>query len=379
MNANKTTILLFTFLIAALSCNGKNTTTISGRVSKGDLATPSIEEVLTTEGVMIHEPIQVQNLSLFMLSGETAIPGKIYTTLSRAMQEKTVTVHETGSVNELSIDNTSDDYIFIHSGDIVKGGKQDRTIAYDVIVPPRAKNVGLASFCVEQGRWQQRANETVTSFGSNTKMVSSRDLKLAARYDKDQAKVWRKVAEQKSHLNKKLSEKNGYTVNVADSTSNTSLQLALENKSLKQEKKAFYEALAHAIQIPNAIGYAYAINGEIYGVERYNNTALFEALWEKLLESIIVEAISTTEDSGFIQPTSKMIKTYMEAVNKDAQQSMKKINATTTFKTISNTKEGNLLFITEDTAKKEWIHRSFMKGDTRTAQKKGNQRYRNVN
>ena len=379
MSTNKTTTLLFIFLVAAISCNRNNTAKITGSVSKGELLSTPLTPALTSEGITIHDAIHVEHLSLFVLSGETAIPGKRYTTLSTAMKNKTVVVNETGSVNELSIDNNSDAHVFIHSGDIVKGGKQDRTISYDVIVPPRAKNVALASFCVEQGRWKQRANETVTSFGSNTKMVSSRDLKLAARYEKDQAKVWSKVAEQKSHLNNKLSQKNGYAVEVADSTSNTSLQLALESESLEKEKELFYKALENAIAVPNAMGYAYAINGEIYGVERYNNTALFKSLWEKLLESIIVEAISKEETTTYEQPTKQDVLAYMQAIKKNSKETLKKINSATNFKTVVNTKKGNLLFITEDVEKKDWVHRSFMKGDRPKLQKKsvhrGSSRY----
>lgn len=312
-----------------------------------------------------------------MLSAEPEIKGEAYTILSTAMESKTVIVNETGSVNELSIDNNGPNYIFIHSGDIVKGGKQDRTIAYDVIVPPYTKNQALASFCVEEGRWQQRENETVSSFGSNTKMVSSRDLKLAAKYEKDQGKVWNKVAEQKRYLNDKLSKKNGHVVEVANSVSNTSLQLTLESKALEKEKKAFHSVLSEAIHTPNAVGYAYAINGEIHGVERYNNNALFTALWEKLLESIIVEAIGKIGEEVKSDPTSTDILAYMEMTKKTSEQSVKKINKATSFKTIAHEKKGNLLFVTEDMNQKKWIHRSYMRTDIIPVTKKENTLYGN--
>ena len=42
--------------------------------------------------------------------------------------------------------------ILVLAGTIVKGGKQDRQIGEDFVVP-RDKQVDVSAFCVEQGRW----------------------------------------------------------------------------------------------------------------------------------------------------------------------------------------------------------------------------------
>ncbi|MDR0660584.1 MAG: hypothetical protein LBG19_07260 [Prevotellaceae bacterium] len=73
---------------------------------------------------------------------------------------------------------------FIMSGDIVKGGKQDRTISEDMVLKPKNKKVPLASFCVEQSRWEKRGSEDVAKFTSSSNMLSNRDLKIAARSQK---------------------------------------------------------------------------------------------------------------------------------------------------------------------------------------------------
>jgi hypothetical protein len=323
------------------------------------------QEVIVVDGITINDPKTEQNLSLFMLTGKEKVQGKRYSTLAEAMETKAVTVKETGSVNELSIDNNGTGYVFIHSGDIVKGGKQDRTISHDIIIAPNTKNMRLASFCVEQGRWEQRADEVVVAFSSNTKMLSSRDLKLAAKYGSDQSKVWSKVSEQKANLNEKLSKRNGYEVDVAANESNSSLQLALESEVLKKSKDSIYEKLEDLINIPNAIGYAYAINGEIHGVELYNNKQLFADLWDKILESVIVEAISKEGEKVKAEKTKKEVLAYMEAVKATDKKTAKKLNKATKFKTIEN-ENGNIVFSTEDLEKQKWIHKSYMKIDTAT-------------
>lgn len=358
MKINIKNTLLIGFCILAFACKNTN--------GKPRIAINLPDEMHAIDGITIHKSITVQNLSLFILTGKENIVGNSYTTLSKAMDEKQVVVNETGSVNQLSIDNNSDDYVFIHSGDIVKGGKQDRTISYDVIIPPNSKNIQLESFCVEQGRWEQRAEETVVAFSSNSKMLSSRDLKLAAKHENNQGLVWSKVSEQKEYLNDKLSAKNGYAVNIADNESNSSLQLALESEELKKAKEEFYEELKELIDTPDALGYAYAINGEIYGVEVYNNTQLFTDLWDKILESIIVEAISKDGETILAEKTEKEVLRYMKAVTIADKNSTKKLNSITNFKTIEN-KEGGIVFSTEDLNKKDWIHRSYMQIDTSAA------------
>lgn len=315
-----------------------------------------------TDQIRIGEGTTVQNLTLFMITGNEKISGNVYKTLSEAMDTKEVMVKETGSVNQLLLDNNSDDYIFIHSGDIVKGGKQDRTISYDVIIPPNSKDVALQSFCVEQGRWRQRGNETLSSFGSNTKMLSSRELKLAARHEKNQSMVWGKVSEQQDRLNKNLSRKNGKAINVANEESQTSLQLALESKELATAKEEYYNKLKDLIDMNNAMGYAYAINGEVYGVELYNNHKLFKSLWGKILESVIVEAISEQKDADLASCTKVDVQTFMNAVKNQSNEVVKNINKTTNFKTVED-KIGNIVFITEDMDEKRWVHKSYMKNE----------------
>ncbi len=355
MKSNLKNTVLLCFCIVLGACKNK--------APKSGISMNMPKEVIVVDGITINDPKTVENLSLFILTGKEKVVGKRYNTLSEAMNTKQVTVKETGSVNELSIDNNGTDYVFIHSGDIVKGGKQDRTISHDIIVAPNTKDMPLASFCVEQGRWEQRADEVVVAFSANTKMLSSRDLKLAAKHENNQGKVWSKVSEQKAYLNEKLSKRKGYAVEVAANESASSLQLALESEELKKSKDSIYEKLKDLIDMPDAIGYAYAINGEIYGVEVYNNKRLFADFWDKILESVIVEAISKEGEETSPEKTQKEVLAYMEAVKGNDKKTEKKLNELTNFKTIEND-NGSIVFSTEDLEKQQWVHKSYMKIDT---------------
>src|SRR5262249_24114729 len=108
--------------------------------------------------------------------------------------------HETGNVNQLSIENKSDAIVFMQSGDIVKGGQQDRTMQYDLLVPPKSGLMQLPAFCVEHGRWSQRGGGNAESFNRSSNGVIGKDLKLAAKNGGDQSAVWAQVAAQQGKL-----------------------------------------------------------------------------------------------------------------------------------------------------------------------------------
>src|SRR5277367_6627036 len=148
----------------------------------------------------ISGPFQSKNLSVFLIRGNKATKTNNIITLQEALREKKVVVSETGDVNNLAVQNLSNDTVFIQSGDIVKGGRQDRTMQYDMILPPHSGKIPLPAFCVEHGRWQGRANEKADSFASSEYSLVGNELKLAAKQKGDQSEVWSKVAKHTEEL-----------------------------------------------------------------------------------------------------------------------------------------------------------------------------------
>src|SRR5436190_14614829 len=110
---------------------------------------------LSAEAQKMSGPYTHENLTLYLVHGPATVKGD-YLTLDEALAAKKVIVNETGNVNELTIENQSDQAVYVQSGDIVKGGRQDRTIGVDIVLAPHSGKLPVASFCVEHGRWSGR-------------------------------------------------------------------------------------------------------------------------------------------------------------------------------------------------------------------------------
>src|SRR6266700_3367221 len=111
------------------------------------------------EAYRLEGPFTEGNLLVFLIHGKDKIKGQSFLTLQEALVQKKVIVRETRSVNELAIENISREEVYVQSGDIVKGGQQDRMLVVDLMLPPHSGKIPIAAYCVENGRWQKRGAE----------------------------------------------------------------------------------------------------------------------------------------------------------------------------------------------------------------------------
>jgi hypothetical protein len=262
-------------------------------------------ENITTEQTgrfKILGPFTHRNLALYLVKGKDVIRKTRFVTLEQALKDEKVTVGETGNVRNLVISSTyAEEYVFIQAGDIVKGGKQDRTLSTDLIVPPGAKKIPLQSFCVESGRWRARGTEKADKFSMSSNQVASRDLRIASRYRRSQQEVWDNAAE----LQEKLSTNVGKS--VQSQVSSSSLELTLGNKDVRKHAEKYVNALRDIIKDrKHIIGFVFAINGQLNTAEVYGSEDLFRQLWSKLLRTTAIEAFAELKkDKHFKAPSTK--------------------------------------------------------------------------
>src|SRR5215510_995992 len=156
-----------------------------------------------TSNYRLSGPYTHKNLTVFLIHGKDQTT-RTFLTLQEALAQKKVKVYETKDVNELAIRNLSNQDVYVQSGDIVRGGDQDRMISMDFIVPPKSGRMPIAAFCVESGRWSKRGNEVNASFASSENSASTRELKLAVKSENSQQAVWDNVTVAQKKLSKNV-------------------------------------------------------------------------------------------------------------------------------------------------------------------------------
>jgi len=315
-------------------------------------------------GPRISGPFVHDNLAIFLVHGASQ-PGPVPLTLGEAMAKGKARVHETQNVNSLEIEILGDGEVFIQSGDIVKGGKQDRVLMVSMLLRPGAGRVSIDAFCVEQGRWQQRGNEDVRSFASASAVVPSRETKLAIKSPPPasaptgrmtdtslrQQKVWKSVDMTQQRLARSL----GAT--VAAPASQSSLQLALENENLAGARARYVDALKRVgEQEPDVVGYVFAVNGRINSGEVYAGNGLFRKMWLKLIESSANEALGAREGQSTPAPNPADVAAFLASAEA-GRPSSRRLPAE--IELVTRDSEG-AVFAEAGNRAKGWFHRSYV-------------------
>lgn len=291
-------------------------------------------------------PYTHDNLTIFLIHGDDQIKDKDILTLDEAIKEKKVIVHETQNVNQLAIENVSACQVFVQAGDIVRGGQQDRIIAFDMLVPAKSGKMPLNSFCVEAGRWTQRGKEAKGHFNGSYNCVGDNAINIAVRKDASQRAVWNNVAKKQMDLKSKVKE------DVQAKESKSSLELTLEHKKVVEAVDTYIKKLQDTLKDKkDVIGYAVVINGKVNNAEVYASHVLFEKMWPKLLKASAVEAVSALETDKKFEPAKvETVKAFLADAEK-GKKTEKKVGER--FRQIEQESDKSILFETKDGAKRD--------------------------
>ena len=234
--------------------------------------------------------------------------------------------HDGAEVNRLVLINNSKRPLLLLAGEIVAGGKQDRVIGKDRIVPAESDPVDLNVFCVEPGRWVASSTNfgaTGTAYGSADKTAVGRSagtaggtlmaqpsVRAKAMADKDQGQVWAEVRKQQESM---AVEVEGASTSAGPAAappsaplrSTSSYAVVMENKDVKEKVDAIakpieqnYQSLIQQLRDRKAVGVVVAVNGRIIWSDIFASTELLEKYWPKLVRSYASEAVATRVKGG---------------------------------------------------------------------------------
>ncbi|MGC2328798.1 MAG: DUF6569 family protein [Candidatus Sulfotelmatobacter sp.] len=279
-------------------------------------------------GYKVLEPIRHGNLTVFPVLASKSYPTGEFLTLDEGLRSGEVVVTEYGSlqglirrhpmqpavhsnaeVNRLVLVNNSKRPLLLLAGEIVTGGKQDRVIGKDRIVPAESDPVDLSVFCVEPGRWVATSahfgasgatygGPTGSVGGTVATLMAQPSVRAKAMGDKDQNEVWAEVKKQREAVSVEMSARAPAV--AAEMAQTSSYARVMENDEVKKRVDAVakpieqnYQSLIKQLRDRNAVGVVVAVNGRIIWADVFASTELLEKYWPKLVRSYASEAVVT--------------------------------------------------------------------------------------
>jgi hypothetical protein len=214
-------------------------------------------------------------------------------------------------VNTLVLVNHSDKPLLLLAGEIVTGGKQDRVIAKDRIVPANADPIDLGVFCIEPGRWTASSS----TFGASAKASSHSimvqpSVRQKAMVAKDQQQVWDSVRGSISQMEVAAAPmptgemgggpvaRNGYPRSLGTTSYAQVMQDSAVSDKVDEAAapvmKSRDQVLAR-LREEHAIGVVVAVRNEIVWADLFASTDLLARYWTKLVRSYAAESLTEGE------------------------------------------------------------------------------------
>jgi hypothetical protein len=277
-------------------------------------------EVSPSSGYALLDPIRSGNLTVFPVVANKSYETGQFLTLDEGIRSGDVVVTEAGQaqglirrrpggrpitrpvrdaeVNQLVLINNSKRPLLLLAGEIVTGGKQDRVIGKDRIVPAESDPVDLSVFCVEPGRWTAASGkyEFGTAREGVNGLIAAPAVRSKAMVAKDQQQVWDEVRKSQHAMAETVTVDGA----AAQVNSTTSYARVMGNKEVQKQVDSVaapmqrnYESVIRQLRDKNAIGVVVAVNGEVVWADLFASTQLLQKYWPKLVRSYATEAVVT--------------------------------------------------------------------------------------
>ena len=273
-------------------------------------------------GWRLLDPISYENLTVFPVVSSGEYDTGAFLTLEEGISRGEVIVREQGAetmirdrdgsrrgvwsgsgpaVNQLVLINQSKRPLLLLSGELVSGGKQDRIIAKDRIVPPGAEPLPLNVFCVEHGRWSNGAQFSA----ANTIVHPS--VREQAAVKRSQSDVWASVTggsvatESRTAAPAAAPRMSADAINEAVRTEAptqsynkiyNSRALGGSVDSFVEEVQSRFRRETSGLKGERVVGVVIAYGGEVAWSDIFASSELFDQYWNKLLRSYAVEALA---------------------------------------------------------------------------------------
>lgn len=219
--------------------------------------------------VTIQGPYADRGLSVFVLTTDRPDDPRDFLGLDEGLASGQLVVQELpeGNVQRLRIRNLSGRVAFLMAGELVVGGKQNRTIGQDVLLPPGGSAwVNVPVYCIERRRWTD--GDKMESGGA----AAPGELRQGLNQGYEQDRVWNEV--------RRMQEEQG----IRSETDN------MAQVYVDQKTSQLIDGMAHRIieKMPvrdRCVGLVAAYGGRVVSADLFANPQLYRRLYEKVIRS----------------------------------------------------------------------------------------------
>jgi hypothetical protein len=231
---------------------------------------PDLQRFLA--GIRVGDARLRSPMTVFWLHGTHDVSPLDVATLEEARARGDLVIAELAqaTVPELVVENRGKPYVLLLAGEILLGGKQNRVLKEDILLPPSSGRRSIGVYCVEQGRWSGRAGTFDTRSSFAAPELRSRVMDKA-----NQSAIWAEVDK--------------YSRRVGASSTTQNYQEVYEKPDVKKHL-ATIEQNMDSRAAPGAIGGAVFIGSRLTGLDLFQDAGLFARQWPKLLRAHALEA-----------------------------------------------------------------------------------------
>jgi hypothetical protein len=186
-----------------------------------------------------------------------------------------------GSVPELLFKNKGKSPVLLVDGEELLGAKQNRVLNLTIMAPAQS-DIRIPVSCVESGRWSRKSEHfsssprTMYSRGRAKKMdYVSQSLRSSGERYSDQRKVWDDISEKSSRMEAKS-------------------ETGAMEEIFKKHQVRIEDFIREISLQKNQIGAIFGIDGEIAGMDCFEEPGVFEKIFPKLLRSYALDAIDSS-------------------------------------------------------------------------------------
>lgn len=260
---------------------------------------PARAEVPVVDGLAMADvrfgvgaPIVQGGLAVFPIVDAEApdAPGVGISTLAEGLEGKTLTVTERddGDVPTLQVVNAGKEPVLLTAGEVVQGGKQDRVVVADMLIPADGKPHEVPVNCVEQSRWSYTG---AAEFGYGGRAETA--LKETVQVAKDQGKTWETVAALNANKAPLVSD------GAAVAPSTGTYMASLDNPELAAKTEAASKALEQGLAAQaRVVGLVIAYEGQLAAAEMFGQPSLFDKARASIVDAVALESLGKKDASA---------------------------------------------------------------------------------